>query len=625
METLMHWMSRLEPLINKERDEEVIVVFANRSGAEDGVSYAGTSAVLGVKGGEVSVYGILGRDDRNLLVVDTENEPYGKLVYRPEASNMHVETSQPCNNAVVSPSKTFAPPPPPPPPPLLDPRPRFETPTSTSGESSTSEVLHSNDTGGTAPSTASSRSQGQPKLTLRTSPEQLQPPIPIPPADSRILRWIDSCARPPARHPMDINPPPARIRGGEVVILTEGPKMSPRDSLYFSESEASPVQVESTLGGLSSAKSPSILGPLQHLDSHNGPSKLVESLERLAFQEEQPLTSPPHRPSMTHPGPKAQRVEELSRNNPSRRGSPICHEAPRGETRSNTVGSDPMCFRGESRSGGRRGRSTGPHLPAIQPASRSTTPENKNRGQRRGRSKTLGHQEASQTTRLPSRRQGRSTSARPIGFSQFHVIEEQSCEAREIRGARSRSVVHDQIPRRPSASPSALNRSASVMHHRTMCDAPVMSNLKTHNVEKTPSQLRKFTTQPSAEVLDSDLIPATRSSSPVKQDERSLSPPPVVPASPAGPHHSLGRPAIRFVQAPRKKSRIELWLANLVAPDQMDPAVSCLSSPITPTTGPATPRAMVTPYESWGPEHSTVSFVGPLESMINAPEFVRAW
>lgn len=52
METLMHWISRLEPIIQKESEEEVIVVFANRTGIEDGVVYAGTSAVIGIKGGK---------------------------------------------------------------------------------------------------------------------------------------------------------------------------------------------------------------------------------------------------------------------------------------------------------------------------------------------------------------------------------------------------------------------------------------------------------------------------------------------------------------------------------------------------------------------------------------------
>jgi predicted amidohydrolase len=83
MVTLTYWISRLEPVIRNESDEEIIVIFANRTGTEDGVTYAGTSAVVGIKSGEVYLYGVLGRGDKDLLVVDTEAPPYAKLAYRP--------------------------------------------------------------------------------------------------------------------------------------------------------------------------------------------------------------------------------------------------------------------------------------------------------------------------------------------------------------------------------------------------------------------------------------------------------------------------------------------------------------------------------------------------------------
>ncbi|KAI2643340.1 carbon-nitrogen hydrolase [Xylaria nigripes] len=84
METLTYWVTRLEPLIRAETDEEIIVIFANRTGSEDEAVYAGTSAVLGIQNGEVTVYGMLGRGDKDLLVVDTKKPGYAKLVYRPE-------------------------------------------------------------------------------------------------------------------------------------------------------------------------------------------------------------------------------------------------------------------------------------------------------------------------------------------------------------------------------------------------------------------------------------------------------------------------------------------------------------------------------------------------------------
>ncbi|TVY55962.1 Protein N-terminal amidase [Lachnellula cervina] len=85
METLSYWLARLEPLIRAETEGEIIVVFANRCGTEDEVVYAGTSAVLGIHGGEVKVYGILGRGEKELLVVDTTERPQAKLISQPNS------------------------------------------------------------------------------------------------------------------------------------------------------------------------------------------------------------------------------------------------------------------------------------------------------------------------------------------------------------------------------------------------------------------------------------------------------------------------------------------------------------------------------------------------------------
>ena len=86
METLSYWLARLEPVIRAEEEGEIIVVLANRCGTEDDAVYAGTSAVLGIEAGEVKVYGILGRGERELLVVDTSLRPQAKLVSDPTTS-----------------------------------------------------------------------------------------------------------------------------------------------------------------------------------------------------------------------------------------------------------------------------------------------------------------------------------------------------------------------------------------------------------------------------------------------------------------------------------------------------------------------------------------------------------
>ncbi|RDW70097.1 hypothetical protein BP5796_08494 [Coleophoma crateriformis] len=85
MDTLSYWLARLEPLIRAETEEEIVVIFANRCGTEDEAVYAGTSAVLGIHAGEVKVYGILGRGEKELLVVDTQDKPKAKLIAEPGA------------------------------------------------------------------------------------------------------------------------------------------------------------------------------------------------------------------------------------------------------------------------------------------------------------------------------------------------------------------------------------------------------------------------------------------------------------------------------------------------------------------------------------------------------------
>lgn len=79
IETLVYWVQRLEPLIHANKEEEVIVVFCNRAGSETEATYTGTSAVIGIKRGEVFVYGVLGRGVDDLLIVDTDHPPMSKL------------------------------------------------------------------------------------------------------------------------------------------------------------------------------------------------------------------------------------------------------------------------------------------------------------------------------------------------------------------------------------------------------------------------------------------------------------------------------------------------------------------------------------------------------------------
>lgn len=109
METLSYWLARLEPVIRAESKGEIIVVLANRCGVEDEAVYAGTSCVLGIQDGEVKVYGILGRGEKELLVVDTSKRPQAKLVSEPTSfdsvsSGLSVDTDV----TVPSPATTDA-------------------------------------------------------------------------------------------------------------------------------------------------------------------------------------------------------------------------------------------------------------------------------------------------------------------------------------------------------------------------------------------------------------------------------------------------------------------------------------------------------------------------------------
>lgn len=79
LQTLVYWTSRLSPLIQARSQREVIVVFCNRAGQEQDSSFTGSSAVLGIQNGLVKVYGLLGRGENKMLVVDTDDEPCGFL------------------------------------------------------------------------------------------------------------------------------------------------------------------------------------------------------------------------------------------------------------------------------------------------------------------------------------------------------------------------------------------------------------------------------------------------------------------------------------------------------------------------------------------------------------------
>lgn len=87
MNSVNYWLARLEPLIGGDSKGETIVVLANRCGSEDETVYVGTSCVIGINDGEIKLYGILGRGEEQLLVVDTDELPKWSLHAQVSSNN----------------------------------------------------------------------------------------------------------------------------------------------------------------------------------------------------------------------------------------------------------------------------------------------------------------------------------------------------------------------------------------------------------------------------------------------------------------------------------------------------------------------------------------------------------
>ncbi|KAF2005477.1 carbon-nitrogen hydrolase [Amniculicola lignicola CBS 123094] len=73
--TIAYWVERFQPLVEKARDTPVYVILANRCGTEKTVCYAGSSTILKVEKGGVSLYETLGKNEEKCLVVDLNESP----------------------------------------------------------------------------------------------------------------------------------------------------------------------------------------------------------------------------------------------------------------------------------------------------------------------------------------------------------------------------------------------------------------------------------------------------------------------------------------------------------------------------------------------------------------------
>jgi protein N-terminal amidase len=72
-ETLSYWLERFFPIhVNRARDAQVFIVFANRCGIEHGACYAGTSSVVCFREGKGFIFDILGKREEKCMVIDLQ-------------------------------------------------------------------------------------------------------------------------------------------------------------------------------------------------------------------------------------------------------------------------------------------------------------------------------------------------------------------------------------------------------------------------------------------------------------------------------------------------------------------------------------------------------------------------
>lgn len=72
--TVAYWVERFQPLV-EAKGEPVYVILANRCGIEKGLCYAGSSTVLLINKGVVSLFETAGKSEETCLVVDLKDRP----------------------------------------------------------------------------------------------------------------------------------------------------------------------------------------------------------------------------------------------------------------------------------------------------------------------------------------------------------------------------------------------------------------------------------------------------------------------------------------------------------------------------------------------------------------------
>jgi protein N-terminal amidase len=73
--TVAYWVERFQPIVDSKSEKPVFVVLANRCGMEKGVCYAGSSTVIKIQAGVVSLFETCGKSEEKCLVVDLAEMP----------------------------------------------------------------------------------------------------------------------------------------------------------------------------------------------------------------------------------------------------------------------------------------------------------------------------------------------------------------------------------------------------------------------------------------------------------------------------------------------------------------------------------------------------------------------
>jgi protein N-terminal amidase len=73
--TVAYWVERFQPIVDSKAEKPVYVVLANRCGVEKGVCFAGSTTVIKIQAGVVSLFETCGKSEEKCLVVDLNERP----------------------------------------------------------------------------------------------------------------------------------------------------------------------------------------------------------------------------------------------------------------------------------------------------------------------------------------------------------------------------------------------------------------------------------------------------------------------------------------------------------------------------------------------------------------------